>query len=1522
MPVRTVILNEILVQTSLTEGPVNSRAMAAASETPFAHSEPGRSPGAASTPKKVLQAMLDRLFASIMSGPSMNCRPHNSRQRIDLFALGALQSISPEQVLKTLMSTQGKVTVDALVKAPSGMGSNRWKKGTKANKASSDESVLQGDAAEVDPSLREAWNAQQQVLSKLRIIAQEATTYEQDTGVYVLNLGLPLLSLPPGIGTAQGTPSTRRILAPLAFMPIVVEITAGATTKVAFSCASDDIDRVHPNESLLAWIEQSTGTRIELAFHDEKGQDPWREIRDIARAVCDSLGIAAPGDIIQEKSVDAAGWRPTPRHEELGDEPQVVLSSVAGLFPLAKQGLLRDTKEMLAEQSIAGPVRSFLTIDPDHVGETKTVEEHTVAARQVSEDRLVGPADPCQAYAVAKARTSPVLVVHGPPGTGKSQTITNIIGDSLIRGERVLFVCEKRTALDVVANRLSSVGLSDLCAVIHDPQRDQRSLYLSIRNQLESLSETTFDPTVESKLQAVSAEMHHIHGELTQLHSALHRSSQPGSDSLHDCIGKWLALGVQGDSHSSTNVAFAESLRFSPSELDSLTVPIRDVLSRATDIAFGSHPWREVEGTTIQAYFARPMEGVRAAVTTMVQTSEAIDGAPSEIPLPATPGPEHARTLAKLTGEFPVLLQSTSHQCREFWLTLSHEELLKHSSHIDQLHRLHSELVNVQNVRHVIATACSTPPSATSCHQALAAIRTYLPVSTSWIRYISFGKRAAAASALAPLGLALNNENLAQAQAVYVALLAMQGTTDVLKALGVPASPADTQLDPVATLALLDGHIRWARWCKELSTIGLNPPASERLRTELRSADHGRACDMLRKAAERAARINACRDAIDRSELVAKPAIDTFMSRVAAGESITEDLRALQDHLDTLDDVLRIRETLGNLPTPIAQALSHLTARGVSVDEGVRLLHRHALSVHISERLASEPMVRHIDAKRIGQLFDRFASLISTRELLCQQRAKGRWVESQRAQLLVGTGSKLNSTGAAIKTRLVVRGSNALRLRQVMQHGARTEGGDPLFDLRPVWMASPETVAQVFPREPLFDVLIFDEASQLKLEDALPVLTRAKRIVIAGDPKQLPPTRFFESAVAAIADDEDAVTDSELFETQQAKSEDLLSSALGMNVDQSYLDVHYRSRYSDLIEFSNEYFYGGRLQAIPSHPSRLVAEPPLKLYEVPGIYSKSANIVEAERVVQIVRELLSSQDPPSIGIGCFNIVQRDLISELLDEAAESDTDFAERLAKAKELVRRESFEGLFVKNLENVQGDERDHIIISTTYGPDDSGKFRRNFGPLNMPGGGRRLNVLVTRARHEIHLITSVPRSQFISLPIVPADSTPGGGWLLFAYLNFALQLQQASASRQDNATDHRITSAQIQNIAQPHIVRGTTRSPSQLVESFAESLLRHGSPGGSVYWGNDGFAIDHALAHHDAVARMRGAVSLGIQCDFARFALAQDQVEWDIFRSGILRSSGWDIHRVWSPAIFRDLEGQSRLLLKLAQSTLDKQS
>jgi len=454
------------------------------------------------------------------------------------------------------------------------------------------------------------------------------------------------------------------------------------------------------------------------------------------------------------------------------------------------------------------------------------------------------------------------------------------------------------------------------------------------------------------------------------------------------------------------------------------------------------------------------------------------------------------------------------------------------------------------------------------------------------------------------------------------------------------------------------------------------------------------------------------------SGLFAASTLASWVERACTAKRFQSLSESLFEHRGEIDDVARLEQAFNGLPAALEVAVRDASSRDWNTERALPVLECTACDEALRSRLSASESLSALDGERIDAAFESMADLHVRRQDLVRKLVVYQWRVRQRERLLAGTGSRLNPTGASLRQRLFVRGKRALKLRQMIQTGADTPQGDPLFDVCPVWLAGPGTVAQILPREVLFDSVVFDEASQCRLEEALPVLLRGKRVVIAGDPQQLPPTRFFEAAVME-SSDTSANSIEELFEQRQSETEDLLSAALNLSVEESFLDVHYRSRHESLIQFSNESFYQGRLQAIPAHSQHRAAKLPLDLRRIDGVYEDRSNLAEAKAAVEIVAELLSEKQPPSIGIACFNLVQRDLIDDLLDARAVEDRHFANRLATARVLHRDDSFEGLFVKNLENVQGDERDVMLISTTFGPDEEGKFQRHFGVLNRSGGG-----------------------------------------------------------------------------------------------------------------------------------------------------------------------------------------------------------
>ena len=1538
----------------------------------------------------ILSKMLDRLFAGLTSGPNLNCRPHSSRQRVDWTQFARLQDGQPGEFLLRLLSDKKSTQIQARVPLPKTLGKPApgRKKGAQSPQPTSPAAEVGNSAKAADEPMespedrqqRESWSAQQALLSKLRSLAEDARDYEQDTGAHVLHVGFPLLSLPPGTAglTMSAWGAGKRLLAPIAFVPVTLEVRAAVPPVISIRGIYEGSDFLVPNEALFAWLERQTGQRIlpesngsgampesetagdtddvsadgfpaeessrespEPSQSTMPGLDPLAEINDLVGRVAKVLQL--PPAVITADSF--AELRPAPRGDEDRPQAEIVPAAVLGLFPMNNQGLLRDTQAMVDNQAaLRGPVLSFLSAaslfgqessqsasdeEPTPAESSPTVDSDPESERLFEQERLVTAADPCQARGVRLARKAQGLVIHGPPGTGKSQTITNIIGDHLSRGERVLLVCDKRTALDVVARRLEHIGLRSLCALIHDPKHDQRRLYMQVREQLEQLPDTTDRNRAAAQLRALDRQLQKSHDTLARSWSLVMSPDRQRQVSFHERMGEWLESAVPGIELGSNIKSSAATAR-SPHKPRSSVVsdqrksagpavtPVRledledqwsdvsDLVSRAHAISWDNHPWRSCAALTLNEFLSRSGRDLRRQLADLVECAEALDQLRDEAAPPLrvpeklkqtslsgpTSFPEQQAALRDLSASLKTCLAEFDGPARKIWSSFSRTALDQTRQRLAEID-LHRQSLEERLDPALLLILRDAGTSFADLAGQKGIVEEFLRACDHWYGWLLFGVRNRANAVLRAYGLppgATSAERLRRFLEGIMTRRLVANTLNEALAVAVPAQASNASVDQGNDVALI------AQWDTLARMVGLlETAASMGLDLAVRNAlanNDSRFVAVLERLAERASALEDLRRHLTDAGLFQDEWLQSLIARACAGEMIKVDLLPLTERLDSLGEVLRIREKLNQLPPPLSETAEQALAGSMDVETRLKFIRHQVLTDEIDQWLTSNPPLQGLDGAELSHLHREIRRLQREKYPCVRDLILEQWTHRQRDRLLASTGSRLSSLGADLRRRLTTRGERAMRLRQVVAIGGKISGGDPLFDLRPVWMASPETVAQIFPREALFDVVIFDEASQCRLEEALPVLTRGKRVVIAGDPKQLPPTRFFESGVIT-SDNVEAETEQELFEAHQSDVEDLLTAALSMNIHESHLDVHYRSRNADLVEFSNQQFYGSRLQAIPGHPRNRIRFAPITLYHVAGLYEDRTNPVEVQQVVKIVADLLRRSEPPSIGIACFNVTQRDLILDALSDLASEDSDFAVRLAAARMRLGTGASEGLFVKNLENVQGDERDHMIISTTYGPDRQGKFYRRFGPLGQVGGGRRLNVLVTRAREEVHLITSIPAELYRNLPPVAEGQNPGGGWLLFAYLSYAERLAEHYQA-------WRAASSEVGALPVVKINDLPSRTPSTVARQLAELMARRHGLGSDTHWGNEGFCVDLAF-HHPLRVEDR---TLGLLVDGTRFLNTDDPVAWDVFRTTVLEEQGWRLVRCWTPQFFRDPE------------------
>lgn len=429
--------------------------------------------------------------------------------------------------------------------------------------------------------------------------------------------------------------------------------------------------------------------------------------------------------------------------------------------------------------------------------------------------------------------------------------------------------------------------------------------------------------------------------------------------------------------------------------------------------------------------------------------------------------------------------------------------------------------------------------------------------------------------------------------------------------------------------------------------------------------------------------------------------------------------------------------------------------------------------------------------------------------------------------------------------------------------------------LLPVWLVSPEAISDVFPlKKGLFDVVIFDEASQCPVEYALPAIFRGKQVVVAGDEKQLPPSQLFEASIDENSDTEE----NDVFAIEEPSLLSLAKKTL--HYKSHMLEWHYRSKHQELITFSNEVFYHGRMRIAPNViPFQQGNKPAITWHAAAGYWQDRTNRAEAELIVERIAILLKQTPAPTLGVITFNSPQKDLILDLLEQRQVKDPEFAMLI---QENDTRPIDAQLFVKNIENVQGDEREVILFSVAYARSEpNGRVHQYFGALNTQGGENRLNVAVTRAIKHIEVVCSIDPERDLNV----TNCAHSGPRILKNYLRFAHAVAQEDFVRVQT----------ILSELNPHL-QTRTNAPAHCVESpfEAEVLDELQKLGYEVHTqvGQSGFRIDMAVVH----PRDSSRYLLGIECDGALFHSAMSVRERDVFRQTFLEERGWKIHRIWS--------------------------
>lgn len=1059
-------------------------------------------------------------------------------------------------------------------------------------------------------------------------------------------------------------------------------------------------------------------------------------------------------------------------------------------------------------------------------------------------------ADSSQLRAILAASKGGTFVLEGPPGTGKSQTITNLIAQALASEKTVLFVAEKLAALEVVYGRLTKIGLDPFCLELHS-NKIQKSVVLK---QLEVAldSRGIIEPSDWSER---TSRLDSRRRELNDVVDALHRPRKLGL-SIFQATARRIAI----EDAPALPLKCHRGQKLSADDYLELKDKLNQ-FSKAVEIIGppAAHPWFGCNGRLTSPRDLRHAQETLAELQTSLEAVTA--------PLDAVAS---ALGLAKGTMSFEALdgLVDLSERLRK--APLVQEKCLSPQAW-EEVREASLEWIEMGEERDAL---CRELAERYEVDRLLASdldeLRNRIQIAGESIFFLRWWRLWRARTALGRSATGKLKRSMEETTKDLDLATKARDLRRILEARSTEASDTFGHL-------WKDGHPDW-QVLREvvdfLDAMHSRVPviarddleARSKLRNKLRSlliegrdlvtgdASLGKHMDELstawaryRSAREGFAVLVDSRDE-DAFDPPSKPghierAFEQFQSRLDSRKDLPDWANYL-NAADGLDDA-KLHEIVDAVE---AGTLPH--------QKVIDCFDRHFLQLWLEREIDGDPALRSFQGKSHQEKIREFRSLDEEVLSLASTVIRARLSE----RIPAGTSSR---SEVGVLRREIQKKRRHMPIRRLLPAIANV-----LPRLCPCLLMSPLSVAQYLDVEfPPFDLIVFDEASQIPVWDAIGAMARGKSVIVVGDSKQLPPTSFFQKA--DVEDDLDLEEDVEDLDS-------ILEECVGASVPRLTLDWHYRSQHETLIAFSNHHYYDNRLLVFPSASKRMEGLGVRYRHVPDGFYDTGksrTNQREAECIVEeVIRRL---HDPElsrySLGIVTFSSAQQTRVEDLLDKAL-SDP--------AHESIRRfftdDHPEPVFVKNLENVQGDERDVILFSICYGPDRTGLVRMRFGPLNRQGGERRLNVAVTRARREL-VVFSTLRAEHIDLTRVR--------WPGVAHLKTFLDYAERGLRAIDEASsiDH------------------TADCESPFEREVHAALVERG-------WevvpqvGCSGYRIDLAVKDPDNPGRFL----LGIECDGASYHSAATARDRDRLREQVLRSLGWRIHRIWSTDwwMFRDSE------------------
>ena len=1098
-----------------------------------------------------------------------------------------------------------------------------------------------------------------------------------------------------------------------------------------------------------------------------------------------------------------------------------------GLFSFAKMPMYEEltvAKDLASEHPV---IRALSGCPADLPVVSGISPEQLDEKEKLSETYQVLDADSSQQEAIALAKQGASFVLQGPPGTGKSQTITNIIAESLAKGRTVLFVSEKMAALEVVKRRLDDRGLGDYCLELHSHRANRQRVVAELGRCFQPQSPPNEDLGDSEELEIVRDRLNnHV--------QALHELREGAGTSFFHINSELAALHDAYD----LTIQFPNLHQMGIKDLEALGPLVRE-MERNMALLMGRdmHPWRDclLDSWKISA---RP-EMERSLISCRDGPAETLHlsaelGARYELDCPST-----LLEINSMVEQLRFAISSPRPMTE--WLENPDELLLRLKEMQDAYDNLDARMdVLKSRYGEEILSLELTEMEKRFHAEHLSPFR--------WLRR----------SYWRDMRLLRNHRTTSHK------LDRKEAARDVSEALEISQQSNAVRRLEEKCAELFGSHFHdrdtdWdslkcaIEWCKEYRD---------------RYGAPGKALGQLIVSPSSVAdSILAELEVIEQSALKVAADIDEISSSfdltvLLSGRDVQEvgldEISSwAKEHLDTID---RFQEWVhtNRLRRECRQHGLHellsLAEEGQLAPEGLwDAVRKRYFSLWHDHLSTTDSRLRDFQRDKHAEVVEQFRRL--DRKQLDIAAVRLRALLQKRRYSLVNDASPSLGSPMWVLRHEINRKKGLRPLRELF-----TRAGEAILLLKPCLLMSPLSVSMYLdPAQVHFDLVIFDEASQIRPEDAIGSIMRGRQIIIVGDTKQLPPTDFFRE----INEDEDV----EIPDLESILDE--CSSCL----PQKMLRWHYRSENESLIAFFNQHFYGGRLFTFPS-AGRPFGRGVSFVHVPEGCYDRGAsrrNMPEAVKVADLVVAHFLQHPELSLGVVAFSEAQQMAILEELEGRVRAEPELS--------IIFKEGIpEEFFVKNLENIQGDERDVIIFSLGYGKDSQGKMHHSFGPLNRAGGERRLNVAITRARKSLKVVSS----------ILPQDlkSTSAGVELLKQFMEYAI----SGGAREALSFDEE------------------KREGLPLENAMVKALEARGL---HVHprWGCSGYRIDLAVESH------HGDLFLAVETDGPSYYSGPTARDRERLRQEVLTKLGWKVHRTWSADWVRDPDGEADRIVRAVE-------